>query len=43
MERPLREVVERYERIWQDAESTGRDDEEVMDLYEDGLAKAGLL
>jgi NADPH-dependent ferric siderophore reductase len=32
-----------FERIWQQAESAGGDEEEVLDIYEAKLAEAGLL
>lgn len=35
--------VDTYEQIWADAESSGRDDEEILDIYEARLAEAGLL
>ncbi len=41
--RRYEESVETYEQIWRDAEASGRDDEEVRDIYEARLAEAGLL
>ncbi|MDN5858046.1 MAG: siderophore-interacting protein [Pseudonocardia sp.] len=41
--RRYEQSMDTFERIWRDAESAGRDDEEVRDIYEAGLAEAGLL
>jgi NADPH-dependent ferric siderophore reductase len=37
------EAVPEFERIWQQAEAAGVDEEEVLDIYEAKLAEAGLL
>lgn len=41
--RRYEESAATYEQIWRDAETAGRDDEEVRDIYEARLAEAGLL
>jgi NADPH-dependent ferric siderophore reductase len=41
--RRYEEATETYERIWRDAETAGRDDEEIRDIYEARLAEADLL
>jgi NADPH-dependent ferric siderophore reductase len=41
--RRYEQSVDTYERIWADAESSGRDDEEVLDIYEARLSEVGLL
>lgn len=41
--RRYEQSMETYEQIWRDAESMGRDDEEVRDIYEARLAEVGLL
>ncbi|MGI5130454.1 siderophore-interacting protein [Pseudonocardia sp. CA-107938] len=41
--RRYEQSVDTYQRIWAAAESSGRDDEEVLDIYEARLAEAGLL
>jgi NADPH-dependent ferric siderophore reductase len=41
--RRYEQSVDTYEQIWADAESSGRDDEEILDIYEARLAEAGLL
>lgn len=41
--RRYEQSADTYEQIWADAESSGRDDEEILDIYEARLAEAGLL
>jgi NADPH-dependent ferric siderophore reductase len=41
--RRYEQSAETYERIWRDAETSGRDDEEIRDIYEARLAEADLL